>query len=184
MNRECAVSEYSFGYDPSDGSSDLGETQSQAQGPKWFREGLDKLSGQVKELQAENDRLKTAQRQTEVANALKAKGYAPAAAALYTGEPAKLDDWLTANGGALAKLPAPSGEGEQPGEQAPQGPPPTTVPADGQEQMQRMQEQGTQGVAPPQGSDKELAAAIAACQTEEEFAKLMRSHGSTHDWTS
>lgn len=179
------MSEYSFGYDPSDDPSDLGEAQNQSQGPKWFREGLDKLSSQVKELQAENDRLKTAQRQTEVANALKAKGYAPQAAGLYTGKPDQLDEWLTANGGALAKLPALPGEGEQPGEQqAPQGPPPTTVPADGQEQMQRMQEQGTQGVAPPQGTDKELAAAINACRTEDEYNALMKSHGSPYDWTS
>jgi hypothetical protein len=44
--------------------------------------------------------------------------------------------------------------------------------------MQRMQEQGTQGVAPPQGTDNELAAALKAAQTPEDFAKLMQSHGS------
>jgi hypothetical protein len=176
------VSEYSFGsFDPDD-MPGAGEPQSnEQQGPKWFRDYMDKVSGQLKDLKAENDRLQAEKKQQAVADALKAKGYAPQAAGLFTGEPEKLDDWLTANGGALAKLP----EGQQPGEQqAPQGPPPTTVPAEGQEQMQRMQEQGTQGVAPPQGSDKELAAAIAACQTEEEFAQLMRSHGSPHNWTS
>lgn len=179
---ECAVSEYSFGYNDADDMSDLGETnpQQSQQGPKWFREGLDKLSGQVKELQAENDRLKAAQQRSQVENALKAKGFAPQAAGLFKDDPAKLDDWLTANGGALARL-AP--EGEQQGEQAPSGPPASVVPADGQEQMQRMQEMGTQGVAPPQGSDKELAAAIAACQTEEEYAQLMRAHGNQHDFS-
>lgn len=178
------MSEYAFGYDPSDDdSSGLGETNTQqAQGPKWFREGLEKLSGQVNELKAENDRLKAAQARTDVENALKAKGYAPQAAGLFAGTPDKLDDWLTANGGALAKLPAAPGE-EGLGEQAPSGPPTSTVPASGQEQMQRMAELGTQGVAPPQGSDKELAAALAACQTEEEFNKLMQSHGSPYDWS-
>jgi hypothetical protein len=177
------VSEYSFGDGfETDDTSDLGETGSQQQGPKWFREGLDKLSGQVKALQAENDRLKADQKTKAVAETLKAKGYAPQAAGLYAGEPDKLDEWLTANGGALAKLPA--GEQQQGEEQAQQGPPASTVPADGQEQMQRMQEQGTQGVAAPQGSEKELAAAIAACKTDEEFAKLMQSHGNPYDWTS
>lgn len=174
--------EYSFGYDENDddNTSNLGETNDQQQGPKWFREGLAKLSGQVNELKAENDRLKAAQTRSELENALKAKGYAPQAAGLFTGAPDKLDDWLTANGGALAKLP----EGQQLGEeQAPTGPPASTVPASGQEQMQRMTEQGTQGVAPPQGSDKELAAALAAAQTEEEFNALMKSHGSPFDWS-
>ncbi|MHC5264195.1 hypothetical protein ACYSUO_40510 [Streptomyces sp. UC4497] len=67
----------------------------------------------LNELQAENKLLKEAQTRGEVENALKAKNYAPQAAGLFTGEPAKLDEWLTANGGALAKLP--SAEGEQRG---------------------------------------------------------------------
>lgn len=174
------MSEYSFGVADPGNDPDLGET-GQSQGPKWFREGLDKLSSQVSELKAENDRLKAQQRQAEVADALKAKGYAPAAATLFTGEPAKLDDWLTANGGALAKLPQ---EGQEQGEQAPAGPPATTVPASGQEQMQRMQEQGTQGVAAPQGTDAEIAAALKAAQSPEDFAKLMQSYGSQFDWNS
>lgn len=175
------MSEYAFGYDPSDDQSDPGETQNQAQGPKWFRDGLDKLSGQVNELKAENDRLKAAQARTNVEDALKAKGYAPQAAGLFTGTPDKLDEWLTANGGALAKLPE-GEQGAQGEEQVPQGPPATTVPADGQAAMQRMQEQGTQGVAPPQGTDNELAAALKATQTPEQFAQLMQSHGNRFDW--
>lgn len=175
------MSEYSFGDFETDDTSDLSESQSQ-QGPKWFREGLDKLSGQVKALQAENDRLKAEQKTKAVAEKLRAQGYAPQAAGLFTGEPDKLDEWLTANGGALARLS--TGEQQQGEEQAPTGPPASTVPADGQEQMQRMQEQGTQGVAPPKGSEAELAAAIAACKTDEEFAQLMKSHGSPYDWTS
>lgn len=174
------MSEYTFGYDQPGEEPDLSEAENQPKGPKWFREGLAELSGQVKELRAENAALKATQVKTELEDALKAKGYAPAAAGLFTGKPAELDDWLTANGGALAKLP---GEGQEQGtEQAPTGPPASVVPADGQEQMRRMQEQGTQGVAPPQGSDKELSAAIAACKSEEEFDQLMKSHGSQHDW--
>ncbi|MFJ2650874.1 hypothetical protein ACIO1C_29665 [Streptomyces sp. NPDC087420] len=173
------MSEYSFGYDPSGEQPGLGETQDQPQGPKWFREGLDKLSSQVSELKAENDRLKEAQVKTQVADALKAKGYAPTAATLYTGAPDKLDEWLGTHGAALAKVPV---DGQEQGEtQAQQGPPVTVVPADGQEAMQRMQEAGTQGVAPPQGTDRELAAALKAANPEQ-FAALMRANGSQHDW--
>ncbi|KUJ70798.1 hypothetical protein ACZ90_00310 [Streptomyces albus subsp. albus] len=178
------MSEYNFGYDEIGNQPDLGENNSSEQGPKWFRQGLSKLSSQVQELKAENDRLKAAQRQSQVADALKAKGYAPQAAGLFQGEPEKLDEWLTANGAALAKLPAAPGEQDgNEGGQPPAGPPTSTVPAEGQDQMMRMQEAGTQGVAPPQGSDKELAAAIAAAKTPEEFAQIMRAHGSPHDWT-
>lgn len=173
------MSEYSFGYDPSGEVPDLNEQAPAGAEPKWFRDRMDKVSEQVNALVAENNRLKEAQVRGQVENTLKAKGYAPQAAGLFTGTPDKLDEWLTANGGALAKLPA--GE-QQPGEQAPSGPPVSSVPADGQEQMQRMQEQGTQGVATPQGSDKELAAALSAAQTPEEFAKIMQSHGNRFDW--
>ncbi len=177
------MSEYSFGDDfETDDTSDLSETSNQPQGPKWFREGLDKLSGQVKALQAENDRLKAEQKTKVVAETLKAKGYAPQAAGLFTGEPDKLDEWLTANGGALAKLPL--GEQQQGETVTRQGPPASTVPADGQEQMRIMQEQGTQGVAPPQGSEAEIAAALKAATSMEDFAKLMQSHGSPFDWNS
>jgi hypothetical protein len=172
-----AVSEYSFGDDLSDDMSDLSEAESRPKGPQWFRDGLAELSGQVKELRAENAALKATQVKNQVADTLKAKGYAPNAAELFTGAPDKLDDWLGTYGAALAKLP---GDGQEQGEQAPPGPPASVVPADGQAQMQRMAEAGTQGVAPPQGSDKELAAAIAACQTEEEFEALMRASGSRH----
>lgn len=175
--------EYSFGdFDPDD-MSGAGEQQSMQQGPKWFREYMDKVSGQLKDLQAENDRLKTAEKTQAVADTLRAKGYAPQAAGLFTGEPEKLDEWLTANGAALAKL-TPEGQQPEGEQQTPQGPPPTTVPADGQAQMQRMQEQGTQGVAPPQGTDNEIAAALKAANSMEDFAQLMKSHGSPYDWNA
>jgi hypothetical protein len=176
------VSEYSFGYDETDETSELGEIP-EAQGPKALRDHLKQISSQLKELKADNDRLKAEKTRSELENTLKAKGYAPQAAGLFTGTPDKLDEWLTANGSALAKLPAAPGEDGQ-GEQAPSGPPASTVPADGQEQMQRMQEQGTQGVAPPAGTDNEIAAALKAAQSPDDFAKLMQSHGNPFDWTS
>ena len=174
------MSEYSFGeFDPDD-MSGAGEPQASGQqGPKWFRDYMDKVSGQLKAIQAENEALKAEKKTQAVSDALKAKGYAPAAATLFQGEPDKLDEWLTANGGALARLP----EGQQQGEeQTQQGPPASTVPADGQEQMRLMQEQGTQGVAPPQGTDNEIAAALKAAGSLEDFAKLMQSHGNPFDW--
>jgi hypothetical protein len=176
-----AVSEYTFGDGDPGYTPDLSEQAPPGAEPKWFRERMDKVSEQVNALVEENSRLKQAQARNQVADALTAKGYAPSAAELYTGVPEKLDDWLTAHGGALAKLPA---EGQEQGTGQPLGVPATVVPADGQEQMRRMQEAGTQGVAPPQGSDKELAAAIAAVTTEAEFDQLMKSHGSRHDWNS
>lgn len=178
------MSEFEFGYDDTDDTSGLSETGEQAQqGPKWFREGLAKLSGQVQELKAENDRLKAEKTRSELERTFTAKGYAPQAASLFTGDPAKLDEWLSANGAALAKLPSAEGDGE--GEQQThQGPPASTVPADGQAEMQRMQEQGTQGAATPQGTDKEIAAALAAAGSYEDFAKLMQSHGNPYDWNA
>ncbi|MFF6988357.1 hypothetical protein [Streptomyces sp. NPDC010273] len=175
------MSEYSFGYDDTDDTSGLGETNDQQQGPKWFREGLAKLSGQVNELKAENDRLKAAQTRSQLEDTLKAKGYAPQAAGLFQGDPAKLDEWLTANNAALARLPEGQSQGEQ--QQTQQGPPPTTVPAEGQEQLQRLQNQGTQGVAPPQGSDKEQAAALAAITDPKAFAEYMAANGNPFDWS-
>jgi hypothetical protein len=179
------VSEYSFGDFDSDDMSDLGETMDQQlqQGPKWFREGLAKLSSQNRELQEKVTRLEAEKKTQAVADALKAKGYAPAAAGLYQGDPAQLDEWLTANNAALAKLPG-DGQEQQGEQQTQQGPPSTTVPADGQAEMQRMQEQGTQGVAPPQGTDNEVAAALKAAGSYEDFAALMQSNGSPYDWNA
>ncbi|MEW1547528.1 hypothetical protein [Streptomyces tsukubensis] len=174
------MSEYGFGDEELDLSAEE-SGQGGQQGGKGLRQYLDQISGELKGLREENASLRRERQKTEVADALKAKGYDPAAAGLYTGTPDKLDDWLTAHGGALARTAPEGGQAQE--QQAPSGPPASTVPADSQEQMQRMMEQGTQGVAPPQGSDKELAAAIAAAQTPEEFAQIMKAHGSQFDWT-
>lgn len=168
------MSEYSFGYDDSGDMPGAEEQQSTQQGPKWFRDYMDKVSGQLSDLKAENDRLKADQVKDQLKDTLKAKGYDPAAAGLFTGTPDKLDDWLGTHGAALAKLP---GEGQEQGEQAPAGPPASTVPAAGQEQMQRMAEAGTQGVSAPQGSEAELVARLRNASTEEEYNEIMRANG-------
>ncbi|ONK10378.1 hypothetical protein [Streptomyces sp. MP131-18] len=170
-----------YGYDEFDANSGAGEPD-QSQGPKWFRDYMEKVSGQLKEIQAENESLKAEKRQNVVADTLRAKGYEPGAAVLFTGEPEKLDDWLKNYGSALAKLPttAPEG-GQEQQEQAPAGPPATTVPAQDQQAMQAFSEAGA-GAAPPAGSDAETAARIAAIKTPQEYAEYMRSQGNQHDW--
>lgn len=174
------MSEYDFGGGYEGDPSGLGENVQGGQGPKWFRDYMDKVSGQLTDLKAENDRLKTAQRQTEVADTLKAKGYAPAGAALYSGEANGLDDWLKSHGAALAKLPAPQGEEIE--EQPPSGPPASTVSAEDQNQMARMQEAGTSGAANPQGTEAELVARLQSA-SKEEFANIMRAQGNAYDWS-
>lgn len=179
------MSEFEFGYDDTGEVPGAGDQQSVEQGPKWFRQYMDKVSGQLNDLKAENDRLKAEKQRSELEKTFTAKGYAPQAAGLFTGDPAKLDEWLTANGAALAKLPAAPGEdGAQGEQQTQQGPPASTVPAEGQAEMQRMQAQGTQGAAAPQGTDKEIAAALAAAGSYEDFAKLMQANGSPFDWNA
>lgn len=173
------MNEYDFGYDDAAGEQPgLGEIP-EAQGPKALRDHLKQISNQLSEIKAENDRLKQDQRRTKVADTLKAKGYEPSAAGLYSGEPDGLDDWLKNHSAALAKLPAAPGEEAE--TEAPQGPPPSSVPAEGQEAMQRMNEAGTSGAAAPQGSEKELEAAIKAASPEQ-FAQIMRSNGNRFEW--
>ncbi|MGK5530858.1 hypothetical protein [Streptomyces sp. URMC 129] len=160
------MSEYGFN-DYADGGQEQGQG---SQEPKWFRDRMDKLAGEVSELRAENERLQAERRQSQVAETLRAKGYSPSGAKLFTGEPEKLDDWLTANGDALARLP-----------QAPAGPPPSTVPADQQDQMRLISEAGATGVAPPQGAEAELVNRLANASPEE-FAQIMQANGSPFSW--
>lgn len=169
--REKTLSDYEFGYD--DGSN-----QPPADAPpKWFREYMEKAGEENKALREQLTQLQQKEAKAGLEDKFKAAGYAPGAVNLYQGEPEKVDDWLKANGEYLAKHSAPEGE-----QQAPAGPPASTVDTEGQAQMQRMAEAGASGAAEPQGSDKELAAAIAAADTPEKFAALMRSHGNRHDW--
>jgi hypothetical protein len=176
------VSEYSgFGYyDGDQGEAQAAEPHAQEQGPKWFRDYMGKVSKQLGELQQENANLRQAQTVVKIQESLKAKGYAPQAASLYPGEPAGLDDWLTANASALAKLPLAPGEEAQDQGQALQGPPPTVVSPESQAAMAVMAAAGGSGPGAPQGSDNELAAKLAACSTEEEFATVMKAAGSKY----
>lgn len=168
------MSEYTFdGLEDPAGMPGAGEPGQDPQGPKWFREHMDKVSDQLKELRAENDRLRTERQKAEVENALKAKGYAPGAASLFQGEPNKLDDWLKDHGDALAKLPDGGAEGQQP----PAGPPASTVPAEDQQALAAMQQAGTGGVATPLGSDAEQAAQLRNAKTPEELNALLRAQG-------
>lgn len=144
--------------------------------PKFFRDFMDKVSGQLNDLKAENDRLKGERRQIEVAETLRAQGYAPQAASLYQGDPKELNGWLEANKDALAKLP--SGN-EMVTPQAPSGPPATVVSPESQAALQRMQSAGAENIAPPAGSDKELAARIDS-MNQEQFAEFMRSQGNRY----
>lgn len=160
---------YGFGEESTEQAPDA------AVAPKFYRDYMDKVSKQLQALQDKNDALEKVQNQQAVKDALTAKGYAPQAAGLYAGKPEGLDDWLTANAGALAKLPV--AEGEEPaGEElvTPAGVPQSIVTPESQAELARMQAMGTSGVAAPQGSDKELAARIDAMD-EPQFDEFMRS---------
>jgi len=160
---------YGFGVD-----DPAGEPAQDPQGPKWFREYMDKVSGQLKSLQERNEELERAQRQTQVAEALKAKGYAPQAAGLYSGDPNKLDDWLSANGAALARTEA-APEGDQQGQ--PAGPPPTVVSPESQAAMAAMSAASTGGAGPLSGEDQLAARLEAAGDDEAAFNAIMREAG-------
>lgn len=167
-NRECAVSNFGFGEDEEQGEQGQGE-----QGPKWFRTQMAEVSDTLKELRAENDRLKEGQRQVQVAEALKAKGYSETAAGLFKGDPNKLDDWLGAHGAALAKT---DGSAVEAG-QGVQGTPQTVVSAQSQAAMQQMASAGTDGAAAALSGDDQFLARLNSATTEEEFNAVMREAG-------
>lgn len=157
---------YGFGEESTEQAPDA------AVAPKFYRDYMDKVSKQLQALQDKNDALEKAQHQQAVKDALTAKGYAPQAAGLYTGSPDKLDDWLSANGAALAKT---GGEAVEPG-QGVQGTPQTVVSPESQAAMQQMASAGVDGVAATSGEDQ-LAARMNAADTEEEFNAIMREAG-------
>jgi hypothetical protein len=155
-----AVSDmYGFGVDEEQGIEPQAQTP---QAPKWFRERMDEVSETLKGLKAENERLKESQRQTQVAEALTAKGYASTAAGLYQGDPAKLDDWLGTYGAGLAKT-----DGAAAGEagQGVQGTPQTVVSPESQAAMQQMAAAG-QGATAAMAGDDQLAARLAATREQ------------------
>lgn len=180
------MSEMGFGYYGSEsgeeGSEDLSAQAPAGAEPKWFRDYMAKARKQNEELLGEVTRLRQESRQNAVAKVFEAKGFDPAAASLYGGEPEKVDEWLSTHGALLAKRPEGAPEGAEGGEQTPAGPPASSVPPEAQEQMQRMQSAGVGEAAAPRGSDAELAAAIGAATSMEELAAIFKANGSRFEF--
>lgn len=168
-----AVSDmYGFGAD--EGIEPQGQGE---QGPKWFREHMDKVSEDIKALRAENEALRAEKAKAEVTKTLTAQGYAPQVADLYTGKPEGLTDWLSANGAALAKA-APAAEGEE--QAAPQGTPQTVVSPESQAAAAAFAAAGTDGASPALAGDDALAARLAAAKDQDEFNTILRENGSRY----
>lgn len=176
------LSEYTFG-DMSysggrpDEGQDAGFGAGQEQSPKWFRDYMAQAAAQNKQLMDQVQALTAEKRQTEMANTFEEKGYHRSVASLYSGDPDKVDEWLSAHGSALAK------SGDQQAQQRPPGDTGPTqqqqaVPSSVQADLQRMQQMGPTGAnAPAANSDDELAAALAATNTPEEFLQVAQAHG-------
>lgn len=166
------MSDYGFGVD----DGEQGELQApNPQGPKWFRERMDEVSVELKALRERNESLEKAQRQTQVAEALTAQGYAPTAAQLFTGKPEELTDWLGTYGAALAKA---DGSAVEQGQGA-QGTPQTVISPESQAAMQQMAAAGQDGAAALAG-DEQLAARISMAKDEAELNAILKGEGSKY----
>lgn len=144
-----------------------------------LRDHLKKVEDQNAALQKQVAELVAQQRRNSVADALQAKGYDRGVAALYGGDPEKLDDWLTQVSPFLAKQPADTsaqGAGQVPG-----APPASTVPADGQAALQQLQQAGNQAAA-PQGSEAEQIAQMRNAQSPEELMRFLQGNGNPYHW--
>lgn len=144
--------------------------------PKWFRQHMDKVSEDLKALREENDRLKAAQQQQAVREALTAKGYAPQVADLFQGTPDKLDDWLGAYGAGLAKT---GGEATGEAGEGVQGTPQTVVSPESQAALAAHAAAGSDGAQPLLGEDQ-LVARMNAANSHEELAAILRESGNKH----
>jgi len=173
-----------FGYydgDIYDGQqADDGQGQQQAP-PKGnpLRDHLKKVEDQNSELQKQLAQLLSENRQSKVTSQLVAKGYDPAVAGLYGGDPEKLDEWLTNVGPLLAKQPGvttPPGQSQQQG-----GGPASTVPAEGQAAMQQLQQMGNMAAAPA-GSEAEQMAQINNAQDPQALMNYLQTQGNQHYW--
>ncbi len=171
------MSEYSFGdMSYSGGQPESGQQEPPA--PKWFRDYMDQAKQQNEQLRAQVEQLTAEKRQTEIASAFEEKGYTRAAAALYQGEPDKVDEWLSAHGAALARVGEPQQGSRPPGEMAPPQQSQPAVPPSLQADLTKMQQMGaTSAAAAPLGSDDELAAALAATSTLDEFYNVASANG-------
>lgn len=176
------MSEYTFGdmsYSGGQPSDDqnagygAGQPGSETPTMKFLRERGDAA---IQALKAQEDRIKQLEqvaRQATVGQLFEAKGYDRGAAALYNGDPDKLDEWLGTNGAYIAKV---GGQQAAPQGQQ-QGIPATTVPPSAQADLMKMQQAGATGSTFNQGSDDELAAALAATQTPEQFVQVAQANG-------
>lgn len=174
------MSEYGIGNMSYDGAptdqSGYGQGQpgsAQAQEPKWFRDRMEALAQQNQALTAQVEALTAKDRAAAMAAKFEAAGVSKAAAALYSGDPTKVDEWLEANKALLAPAQAQQQQPQQ-GQQAAG----SAVPSAQQAAMQQMQAAGSgPGVQAPQGSQDELAAALAATQSPDDFVKVMQAGG-------
>jgi uncharacterized protein YaaQ len=167
-------------YDENDGQSfEPGPGAQQApQQRNPLRDHLKKVEDQNEELRKQVQQLVQQQNTNTVADALQAKGYDRGAAALYGGDPAKLDEWLATNGAYLAKsadTSAQGGEGQQ------QQGVTSTVPAETQAAMQQMQQAGTSAAA-PQGTEAEQMAQINSQSDPAALMQYLQSQGNQHYW--
>lgn len=172
------VTEQGFGYygQPNEGNPFQQEDDAPVQQPPaWYRQAMDKMSEQQRELRSQVERLTQENNRNKVADVLESKGFSRSAAALYQGEPEKVDEWLTQYGSSLARADqqAPAATPVQP------GPPQSTVPAEGQAAMQQMADAGAGGVV-SMASDDDMAAALAAASGPEDFTKIAQAYGWQH----
>lgn len=168
--------------DPGNGDSfdpQLSAPQQGGQKSNPLRDHLKKVEEQNNKLQEQLGALLKENRQTKIAANLQAKGYDPAVAGLYGGEPEKLDEWLTNVGPLLAKQPVDSSTQGAPGQQG--QPPASTVPAEGQAAMQQLQNVGNMA-APPQGSEAEQIAQMRTAQDPAALMQYLQSQGNPYHW--
>jgi hypothetical protein len=179
------MSEYTFGDmsysggQPGEGQDPgYGQGQQQEQSPKWFRDYMAQAKAQNDALQSQIQSLTAEKRQAEIATAFEEKGYARAAAALYQGEPDKVDEWLSAHGAALARNADTQQQGTRPpGEMAPPQQSAPVMPPSAQADLQKMQQMGQGGAVMDANSDDDLANALRATTTPEEFQQVAAAHG-------
>lgn len=174
------MSDMGFGYYTGDlgdnqDDADLNQQTPQQPGQKsGIRQYLDKLEERTKEQDKLIQQLLGESRRNRVADALEAKGYDRGVAALYTGDPEKVDEWLTTAGSFLAKK---DGVQTPPANQEQQTPPGnSTIPPEGQAQMQQFQQAG-QNAAAPAGSDAEQAAFMATMDDPKKLTEYLASQG-------
>lgn len=175
------MTDMGFGYYTGDQGSeptdDLNLQQQQAQQQaepqgNGLRQYLKSLEEKTKEQDKLLKQLVAESQRNKVADTLEAKGYDRAAASLFTGDPAKVDEWLNTAGSLLAKRPDPAGQGAGAGAAAAQ----TTVSPDGQAQLQAFQQAGSDAAAPA-GADAEQAAVINKMATAEDLDAYLASNG-------